>query len=76
MTDISKDTSKTGQWLCTQCKCPVEEDCVQATYLDSSFAVSLFTCPKCSLALVPKSVCEALGELEHAIEKERMLQKT
>ncbi len=69
MSNIPTYTPDAGQWLCDQCRCPLEQREMQAFYLGSAFSVSLPTCPQCALTLVPKSLSE--GKM---LEVERMLE--
>ncbi|MES9995602.1 pyridine nucleotide-disulfide oxidoreductase/dicluster-binding protein [Desulfovibrio aminophilus] len=60
-------TPDSGQWSCGHG--PLEPRPVEATYLGSSFNISLLACPECGLCLVPESL--ALGrmaEVEHLLE--------
>ncbi len=69
MSFVPTYTPDPGQWICHTCQCPLEQKEMQAFYLGSAFAVSLPTCPQCSLTLVPKSLTE--GKM---LEVERMLE--
>ncbi|WP_165071665.1 DVU_1557 family redox protein [Desulfovibrio sp. ZJ200] len=58
-----------GQWVCGQCRCPLEQAKVQAFYLNSAFDVYLPRCPKCGLTLVPRSLAQGrMLEVEALLE--------
>ncbi len=69
MNNVPTYTPDQGQWFCDKCKCPLEQQNIQAFYLGSAFAASLPMCPQCKLTLVPKTLAE--GKM---LEVERMLE--
>ena len=62
-------TPDAGKWLCARCHCPLEQQKVQACYLNSAFDVFLPRCPQCGLTLVPKSLADGkMREVEALLE--------
>lgn len=58
-----------GRWICSQCRCPLEQGKVQVLYLNSAFDVFLPRCPRCGLTMVPKSLAEGkMLEVEALLE--------
>lgn len=51
------------------CHCPLEEKAANITYLESSFNVTLLTCPQCGLVLVPEHL--SMGKM---LEVEKLLE--
>jgi len=60
---------ESGTWRCVCCDAPLDPNQIVVSYLNSVFTISLPTCPKCGLTLVPEAL--ALGrmaEVEQLLE--------
>ena len=60
---------ESGTWTCTSCNVPLIEKAAEIHYLESSFHVTLMTCPECGLVLVPEHL--AMGKM---LEVEKILE--
>lgn len=62
-------TPDEGEWICARCGGPLEQKTLAVKYLGSSFDVSLPTCPRCDLTLVPRSLAQGkMAEVEALLE--------
>ncbi len=60
---------QSGTWSCMACNCPLEEKAAKIAYLESSFHVTLLTCPRCGRVLVPEHL--SVGKM---LEVEKLLE--
>ena len=58
-----------GDWLCTSCDVPLEQQKVQVLYMNSAFDVILPRCPRCGLTMIPESLANGkMAEVEALLE--------
>ncbi|MGE4537525.1 MAG: DVU_1557 family redox protein [Desulfovibrio sp.] len=60
---------QSGDWTCAGCGGPLEPRETDVTYLEGGFNITLLTCPKCNMALLPEYV--AMGKM---LEVEQLLE--
>ncbi len=61
-------------WVCAECEHPLEQQSIQAFYLEHAFSTTPPTCPRCAFVLVPKSIAEGkMFEAEQSMELHRQV---
>lgn len=60
---------QSGDWSCACCQVPLEPRDASVTYLEGGFTITVLTCPKCGIALLPEYV--ATGKM---LEVEQLLE--
>jgi hypothetical protein len=62
-------TGKTGDWLCNQCRMPIEEQTVRLQYMQSIFPIKLPACSGCGFILIDEELAVGkVAEAEQALE--------
>ena len=58
-----------GDWYCTSCDVPLQQQKVQVLYMNSAFDVILPRCPECGLTMIPEPLANGkMAEVEALLE--------
>jgi hypothetical protein len=68
MTETARPGDR-GEWICNQCRVPLEVRTVRLQYLRTIFALDLAACPGCGMILIDEELATGkMAEAEQALE--------